>query len=145
MEPLTRLVPALNEALNSAAVPPQSVAALALARRYTELLDHAVAADKYAKHLGLLAHVVEDYRHNHPRLLPTDRRNLDEMERVITSALAEHSVASDLGPKLLAALSALNLALPAPAAAPPPEVKRDQPAQPLDTERTEAQRLRIIR
>lgn len=145
MTELTKLVPALDEALTCANVPGASKAALALARRYAELLDQAVAADRYAKHLGLLIHVVQDYRDNHPRLIPIDRRNLDEMERVILSALAEHSVASDLGPKLLAALTALNLTLPAVESGPKPEVQRVESIEPLDAERAEAQRLRVVR
>jgi len=145
MTELTKLVPALDEALTCANVPRASGATLALVRRYAELLDEAVAAERYAKHLGLLVHVVQDYRENHPRLLPTDRKNLDEMERVITSALAEHSVASDLGPKLLAALTALNLTLPATGTGAKPEAVRDKPVEPLDAERAEAQRLRVVR
>jgi len=64
---------------------------------------------------------------------------------VITSALAEHSVASDLGPKLLAALTALNLTLPATGTGAKPEAVRDKPVEPLDAERAEAQRLRVVR
>lgn len=145
MTKLTALVPALDSALTCANVPGSSAATLALVRRYAELLDQAVAAERYAKHLRLFAHVVEDYRDNHPGLIPTDRRNLDEMERVITSALAEHSVASDLGPKLLAALTALNLTLPATASGQKPEAGRVKPADPLGDFRGEAGRLTLVR
>lgn len=110
---LSRIGPALEAALRGAQIDcgeGKAAGSVALARRYAGLLDRAVPAGRYRKPLALLAKVVESYR-NTVRLTPVDERALDDMLHTITDALGEHSVASDLGPKLLAVLTALNLTL----------------------------------
>lgn len=81
-------------------------AALAVAAGYAELIDNAAPAAKYDAALGWLAAGADQ---NSP--------DVDKHIRTITVALAQHSVASDLGPKLLAALESLQLTPRARAAA----------------------------
>jgi hypothetical protein len=95
-------------------------AALDLALSYARLIDDAAPATALAKALDTVA----------PHI-PADPATADAW-RKITAALAEHSAASDLGPKLLAALDALLLTPRARAAA-KKAVTGDQPsANPLD-------------
>jgi hypothetical protein len=70
--------------------------AVALARRYAHLIDEAALAANYGEPLRVLGMAVHT---------KDERQALQR----ITDALAAHSVASDLGPKLLAALTALGL------------------------------------
>ena len=77
-------------------------AALALALTYAGLIDNAAPAGKYAAALRWLT-TSDDVPATH--------------ERTILAALSAHSVASDLGPKLLAALEQLQLTPRARAAA----------------------------
>lgn len=116
-----RLSRALLATLRAATTRPEDAAAIRLAKNYAELLDNAAPAGKYAKALEWLARV------------PTEP-NQAQHQLTIMIALAEHSVASDLGPKLLAVLDDLGVtpaararlsARGAAAAAPPP-------ASPLD-------------
>lgn len=74
-------------------------ATAALALTYAALIDQAAPAAKYAKALAWLGR------------LPVDDEDDDAARHVdtIRVALAAHTVASDLGPKLLAALEALLL------------------------------------
>lgn len=135
---------ALEGALSSANIPDQSAGAVALARRYARLLDEPAVNAKYRTPLDCLQKVFRHYRAT-VRLTPTEARGLDSAEATLTVALAEHSVASDLGPKLLAALTALNLTLPATGTGAKPEAPSVKPVEPLDAERAEAQRLRVVR
>lgn len=79
---------------------PQDAGAVELCRRYAALIDNAAPAAKYRKHLDVLRVALAD----------ASEPAAEALERVV-EALAEHSVASDLGPKLLATLSALGLTL----------------------------------
>lgn len=88
---------ALAEALKTAPTLPRDKSAVALAKRYAELIDNAQYAAKYRAPLRMLRSA-----------LPPDPRLLDAYEKV-ADALAEHSVASDLGPKLLAVLTSLGM------------------------------------
>src|SRR4051812_28371909 len=73
--------------------------AMALARRYAQLLDESALSTRYAKAIAELRRACR---------LSTDVR-ADEALEVVQFALAAHTVASDLGPKLLATLTALGL------------------------------------
>lgn len=79
---------------------------VALAERYANLIDHASARQTYAKAMRLVSAAVE-MQADH--LTPPNAAALMEAWERLVSALAEHTVASDLGPKLLAALTALGL------------------------------------
>lgn len=107
---LSRIGPALEEALILAQIPPWGAAAVALARRYAGLLDEATPAGRYRRPLDWLERLAEHYRDT-AKLTPVEERALDEAMNTIADALAQHSVASDLGPKLLAALERLNMTL----------------------------------
>lgn len=75
---------------------------VALARQYAVLIDNAAPAAKYRKHLDGLRTALD-------LLEPEECADALEHLDAVAVALAEHSVASDLGPKLLAALTALGL------------------------------------
>ena len=76
--------------------------AVALARRYAVLIDAAAPTAAYGRHLRAL-------RAGVALLDAATREQVEPHLQRIEAALAAHSVASDLGPKLLAALSALRL------------------------------------
>jgi hypothetical protein len=98
----------------------QDRAVLDLALSYARLIDGAAPTATLAKALDTIA----------PHI-PADPQTADAW-RKITAALAAHSVASDLGPKLLATLDSLLLTPRARAAA-KKAVTSDQPAaNPLD-------------
>jgi hypothetical protein len=103
--------PALEEALNGAQIPPTGAAAVALARRYAALLDEPAPAAKYRRHLRVLAAAAKVAMEQ--ARTDRDETAIAEMVEAVTTALAEHSVASDLGPKLLATLQGLGMVLPA--------------------------------
>lgn len=137
------LVPALERALDGAQVPVQSAAAVELARRYARLLDEPAVAAKYRQPLNMLrkafAHFAETIN-----MTPTEAKSLEMAEITIVTALGEHSVASDLGPKLLAALTALNMTLPVTKPAEKTGEPSVKPAGPLADVRAEAKRLRLV-
>jgi len=85
----------------AAGIDPRDGGAVALARMYARLIDEAAAAAKYADAVEWLRHVVE-HEIGDDR---TARRHL----KTIVTALAEHSVMSDLGPKLQTVLVELKL------------------------------------
>jgi hypothetical protein len=104
----------LNEALDAVKIEPKDRPTAALARYYAELLDNAAPAAKYTKALRWLAAGASQ----------DDEKSGDYADLIMT-ALSEHTTASDLGPKLLAALTALGMtpaaagiAIPKPGAAP---------------------------
>ena len=104
----------LNEGLGAVELEVKDRPTAALARYYAELLDNAAPAAKYEKALSWLAGGASQ-----------EDPKADDYTRVITTALNEHSTASDLGPKLLAALTALGMtpaaagvAIPKPGAVP---------------------------
>lgn len=88
---------ALDAALIDAPTLPRDGAAVALARRYAALIDEATPASKYREPLLLIS-----------QALPGDPQ-IEKAFRTIADALGAHSVASDLGPKLLATLTALGM------------------------------------
>jgi len=90
---------AVSSALDKAAPDRQDAGAVALARHYARLIDDAAPAAKYRKPLDTLYHVVAN----------SENEAAPEALDKVRDALAQHSVASDLGPKLLAALAALGL------------------------------------
>lgn len=94
--PMLRAVTTALDALDHS---PRDTGAVALARRYAELIDAAAPAAKYREPLDGLRALVDAYQD------PRGSRYLDK----IADALAAHSVASDLGPKLLAVLTALGM------------------------------------
>jgi hypothetical protein len=107
----------VNDALIWAQTQTRDKGAVALARRYAALIDAAAPSAVYAEHLRGLEAALD------PEM---DGRTARHFQR-IAEALAAHSVASDLGPKLLAVLNALGMtaagratakAPPAPAATP---------------------------
>jgi hypothetical protein len=92
---------AVAEALKTAPTLPRDAAAVALARRYAALIDEAAPRAAYRKVLATLARVVA----------ASDDEDAPEALEKVREALAEHSVASDLGPKLLAVLTSLGMTI----------------------------------
>lgn len=78
---------------------PRDKAAEHLAQGYADLIDHAAPSAKYRKALAALRRAVDS----------SDDEDVFEAFETVQVALAEHSVASDLGPKLLAVLTSLGL------------------------------------
>jgi hypothetical protein len=93
-------------------------AALALALTYAGLIDNAAPAAKYAAALRWV--------NGH------EDRHAEKYAPVIEAALSAHSVASDLGPKLLAALESLQLTPRARAAAQNASTGDKPSANPID-------------
>jgi hypothetical protein len=93
---------ALALTLSKADLDDRSAAAVALSKRYATLLDAAAARGTYRRPLALLAKAAA---------LAGDDETLEAYAK-IADALGQHSVASDLGPKLLASLAALGLTAP---------------------------------
>jgi hypothetical protein len=79
---------------------PADAGAVALCRYYAELIDSAAPAARYREPLRLLMLAADDAGEDAGKAF-----------QKVADALAAHSVASDLGPKLLAALGALGLTL----------------------------------
>lgn len=96
---------AVGSALSSITVSPEDRGAVALARRYAALMDDAAPAAKYGEALIALRGAVEFLRQLDPLAWSYLGRYMTKVE----NALAAHSVASDLGPKLLATLTALGM------------------------------------
>lgn len=95
---------ALERALKSVEVADLDAAGVGLARRYADLIDNASPAAKYRKALAILGKAIP--------LSVADDVDAEDLYRawdVVTDALAQHSVASDLGPKYLATLTSLGL------------------------------------
>jgi hypothetical protein len=97
--PMTR---AVATALREAKPEKLDAGAVQLARKYAGLIDNAAVAAKYRKSLEAVRSAL---------LASESIEAEDALEHFgkITDALAEHSVASDLGPKLLAVLTSLGL------------------------------------
>lgn len=98
MAPVTRRSArtALDAALSALSEQPTDEAIVHLARHYARLLDNAAPAGKYAKAVAWIE-----------RLDCTAAQ--EQLRLTVLVALAEHSVASDLGPKYLAVLDALGM------------------------------------
>jgi hypothetical protein len=88
---------AVESALTDAPTLGRDAGAVALARRYAALIDEATPASKYREPLLLISQALPDDDH------------VELAFRKIADALGAHSVASDLGPKLLATLGALGM------------------------------------
>lgn len=112
------LTDALRTALAARPSVPEDAAAVELARTYAQLISNAAPAAKYRKALRWLAGV------------QSEDEKAAEYADLIATALSEHSVASDLGPKFLAALEALEMS-PRARAAGRKAVTDDKP-NPLD-------------
>lgn len=91
---------AVAEGLKTAPTLPRDAGAVALAQQYAALIDAAAPSSAYAKHLRTLAAALDG--------IEFDAAVTDAFTK-IREALAEHSVASDLGPKLLAVLTSLGM------------------------------------
>lgn len=97
---MSRMATAVRAALRSrSATDPRDAAAERLAVHYAALIDNAAPAAKYRRALATL----------HAAAATSDDPDVADALDVVQIALAEHSVASDLGPKLLAVLGALGL------------------------------------
>lgn len=79
---------------------------VALARTYAELIDDAAPAAKYTKSIDALRLAVDELGRSGADV---DIERIEAALDVVIVALSAHSVASDLGPKLLAALTALGM------------------------------------
>lgn len=99
------VLPSLERSLAAGSTERQDEGARSLVLRYGALLDDAVAEQKYAKALRLVGEAVASQADGMP--ITSGQQLMDAWDRLST-ALAEHSVASDLGPKLLATLTALG-------------------------------------
>ncbi len=90
---------ALLAALRAAKSDPRDEATVALAKRLASLIDEATPLSTYTESLEHLERLVRS------------EGDADQKRafRRVRDALGQHSVASDLGPKYLAALSALGL------------------------------------
>lgn len=91
---------AVAEAIDAAPVPPTDVGAVQLAHRYAQLIDAAAPSAKYARLLRTLEVALSDC---------DEDSDAGKALRGVAEALSAHSVASDLGPKLLAVLTSLGL------------------------------------
>ncbi len=112
---------------------PRDTAAAVLALRYAELMDAPAPAGKYRRPLEVLARTVAG--------VPFEEDDPGEALQVIAQALAEQTVASDLGPKLFNALGGLGLTTVS-RGEQRGEGKKDVPADPLDElKRKRAERL----
>jgi hypothetical protein len=94
----------VRQAVRAGGADKRDQATAALAISYAQLIDNATASAKYARAVRWLERLD----------VPEEQEHLRE---IIVVALAAHSVASDFGPKLLAALEALILSPRARAAA----------------------------
>jgi hypothetical protein len=111
---------AVRDALAVKPAAPEDGAVAALALEYARLSDEAAPAGKYEAALTWLSGQ------------GADDRDADKHIRTISQALAAHSVASDLGPKLLAALESLEMSPRARGAAKKGTADDKPSANPLD-------------
>jgi len=102
---MVSLTRAVNVALRAAKPDKRDDAAVALAQSYAALIDNASVLAKYDKPLDGLREAIGLLEHHDAGAGADAHEDLKK----ITDALAAHSVASDLGPKLLAALAQLGL------------------------------------
>jgi len=100
--PMARAVAA---AIDAAKIRPEDRGTAELARRYAALIDQATPASKYRVPLRQLGRALDMLAASEPLAAFEAEQQLVK----IVDALAAHSVMSDLGPKLLAALTALGL------------------------------------
>ncbi len=94
---MSDLVTSVTDSASGLQLEARDHATLVLALTYADLMDNAAPAGRYERALAWLSR---------------QRANDDKAEEhvmLIMTALAAHTVASDLGPKLLAALEALRM------------------------------------
>lgn len=89
---------AVRRSLTTAKLPPADAGTVALARQYAALIDAAEPSAALARAIATVE----------TRIFPAEPA-VHEAWRRVTTALSEHTVSSDLGPKLLAALESLGL------------------------------------
>lgn len=100
---MAKLITAVRASLRGrTGADPRDVAAERLALTYAELIDNAAPAAKYRKAMAVLSRAIDAY-------VGLDAEDAAEAFQTVATALAEHSVASDLGPKLQVALTSLGL------------------------------------
>lgn len=98
----------VSASLSEAQLAGLDAATARLARHYAELIDNAAPSRSYATAIRVLGNFIDGALSSIPEESPIYTQVSGAWDRV-SSALAEHSVASDLGPKLLAALQQLGL------------------------------------
>lgn len=103
MEYMGPIAQAVAHSLGSAKLRPEDAGAAALARQYAALIDAAQPSAIYARHLAALKRALDALAD-----MDVEGDYLGHFDK-ITAALSAHSVASDLGPKLLAVLASLGL------------------------------------
>jgi hypothetical protein len=109
-EPLTR---AVLEAISAAELRERHAGTVALVHHYATLIDNASPPARYRESMAAVHVALGELETVDPKVAADARKHYLK----IIDALSAHSVASDLGPKLLAALAALGLTV---AAAPAP-------------------------
>lgn len=119
----------IDEALAEARAAKRDAGAVALLRTYADLIDDAGVPGKYADALDWVIGVAA----------ASEDRNADKHSRAILLALSHQTAASDLGPKLLAAMEALQLTPRARKAASPADA-RNGAANPIDELRDKRRR-----
>lgn len=102
---MATLAYSVRQAVKAAGADQRDQATVALAIAYARLIDDAAPDKKYAAALRWLDRI------------PVEDPAQEALREIIAVALAQHTVASDLGPKLLSALEALVLSPRARAAA----------------------------
>ncbi len=100
------LTPAIERSLSALTLEQTDQGARDLALLYAQLIDDPKAAEKYTKALRLVSEAVSSFADDLPITAGDQMRTAWDR---ISSALAEHTVVSDLGPKLLATLTALGM------------------------------------
>lgn len=96
---------AVGSALAAVTLGKEDEGAAALARRYAALMDDAQPSAVYARYIVAVQRALDTLAAMETPVGIDYQKNFDK----ITEALSAHSVASDLGPKLLAALASLGL------------------------------------
>ncbi len=115
---------ALVAALEAVTVDGRDQAAVQLAKRYAELLDEPGVPAKYRDPIRQISLAV-----NFAGNSGFDIEQADTAMAKIVAALSEQTVASDLGPKYLAALTSLGMT---PAGRKEKGGEKNDPANPLD-------------
>ena len=98
----------VRSSVAGAKLAPLDGATARLATHYAELIDNAAPSRSYATAIRVIGSFIDEQSGVFRAGSPEERELLTAWDKVVT-ALAEHSVASDLGPKLLAALQQLGL------------------------------------
>jgi hypothetical protein len=122
---------AVNEALKNLTVADRDKAAVQLAKRYAALIDEATPASKYRDPMRAISRAIG---------MSGDEDAVKAFDK-IADALAAHSVMSDLGPKLLAVLTALGMT-PAGRGAKIADDGAQRPKGPTDELREQAEKRR---